>query len=129
MEKGNTDTRTWAAIRQASRHNRMFFDNLTLLLWCECKAGNTTRSTSVNQWADIELPSYSEGKGGRYDPDTGMCFNTPKRMMSPSQLAAVQRFIDSHTFDSVTDAREQLRPFLGDCITSALGVIAETVRT
>lgn len=119
-------TDVWESIRRKSACDRMFFDNLTLLVWCECKEGNSrTKSSSSDNGCDIQLPCWSAGGGAWTDEALGINFNTPRRKLSRRELTAVQEFISGHTFRSVTDAREQMRPWFGDCITSALNVISE----
>lgn len=107
----------WASIRNKSRRNRMFFDSLVLMVWCECKQGCATKSHSEEEWADIQLPSYSSPPGRQPG------FRTPREVLSGGELGAIQDFIDAHEFSDVTDAREQMKPYFGDCITSALNVL------
>lgn len=124
MKRQEGEGKVWESIRNASRRDRQFFDNLALLVWCECKAGCTTKSRGVDDWADMELGCYSAERGAVLDGELGQYFTTPRKKMGIRQLRAVQRFIDGSTFLSVQDAKEKMRPFFGDCIASALNVLA-----
>lgn len=123
IELDKKASRVWTSIRNKSREDRMFFDNIALMVWCECKAGCSSKSDSADGWADMMLPCYSGGEDAVLDEGLGMYFNTPRRKLSASQLCAIQGFIASHTFRSVTDAKEQMRPYFGDCIATALNTL------
>ena len=123
MEISNMSKSPWKSIREKSRGDRIFFDNFVLLVWCECKAGATTKSKTYDEWADILLPCYSAGQNAIEDKDCGMYFNTPRNKMSASELEAVQQYISSNTFYSVTDAKEKMKRTFGDCMTTALNIL------
>lgn len=96
-----------------SRTDRRFFDQLVILIWCECKDTTTTKSSSWEEWADCMLLSYKYG------------FATPRQMLSKRKLDALQAFINSHTFTSLTDARRQIScDLLDDCCAAALGCLS-----
>lgn len=108
-----------------SRRDRQFFDNIMLLVWCECKACRK-RLPSIDDWADCELPCYSTGRGAEIDHELGMAFNTPRRKLSRKELEAVQKFIETHEFSDLLQAvRELADDLVNSCVASALNVIDE----
>lgn len=123
IELDKKANRVWTSIRNKSRGDRMFFDNLALMVWCECKADCASKNKATDGWADMMLPCYSAGDDAMLDEGLGMYFNTPRKKLSVSQLDAIQAFMASHSFRSVADAKEQMRPYFGDCITTSLNAL------
>ncbi|MCD8206513.1 MAG: hypothetical protein LUD72_01095 [Bacteroidales bacterium] len=102
-----------------SRNNRTFMDDLQQLIWCECREGNTTKSTSWEDWCDIWL-STARLEGASCDWD-GKPYLTPRNAMTKEQLEAVQGFIDTHTFhDGIQARREIADDLLNHCCSCLL---------
>ena len=109
-----------------SRKDRMFFDNLVLLVWCECKGGVRKGPPSIDDWADIQLPCYSTGQCAIMDSGIKMAFNTPRNKLSRPELKAVQEFIRTHVFIDVAQAKREIAAnLMNDCAATALNVIDE----
>ena len=115
------------SIQNKSRADRQFFDHLIIEVWCQCKRGaEHVKAKSWEEWADIELPCYSSGQNAIVDEELGMCFNTARNKLSRRELEAVQRFIDTHTFEDITDAKRQLtEDFTDSCMATALNIVEE----
>lgn len=119
------------SLKNKSRADRKFFDNLIIGIWCECRRGaEHVKSKRWEDWADDELPCYSGGQGAVFDDELDMSFNTARNKLSRKELEAVQRFIDTHTFADITDAKRQIaEDFTDSCMAAALNIVAEAFYT
>ena len=53
------------SLLRKSRNDREFFDNLLLLIWCECRRPIAERREEEREWwKDVELCCYSSARRG-----------------------------------------------------------------
>ncbi len=121
------------SLLKKSSNDRMFFDNLLLLIWCECRRPIAERREEEREWwKDVELCCYSSARRGgtakhdAWDTGDGVYVTTARRKLNRRELAAVQEFIDTHEWQTVAEAKMQIAAdLLNDCCATALNVIVE----
>lgn len=121
------------SLLKKSSNDRMFFDNLLLLTWCECRRPIAERREEEREWwKDVELCCYSSARRGgtakhdAWDTGDGVYVTTARRRLSEREIEAVQEFIDTHEWTTVTEAKMQIAAdLLDDCCATALNVIVE----
>lgn len=121
------------SLLKKSSNDRMFFDNLQRLIWCECnKPLQLRREAEREWWKDVELCCYSSARRGgtakhdAWDTGDGVYVTTARRRLSEREIEAVQEFIDTHEWTTVTEAKMQIAAdLLDDCCATALNVIVE----
>lgn len=121
------------SLLKKSSNDRMFFDNLLLLIWCECRRPIAERREEEREWwKDVELCCYSSARRGgtakhdAWDTGDGVYVTTARRRLSEREIEAVQEFIDTHEWTTVTEAKMQIAAdLLDDCCATALNVIVE----
>ena len=121
------------SLLRKSRNDREFFDNLLLLIWCECRRPIAERREEEREWwKDVELCCYSSARRGgtakhdAWDTGDGVYVTTARRRLSEREIEAVQEFIDTHEWTTVTEAKMQIAAdLLDDCCATALNVIVE----
>ena len=119
------------SLLKKSSNDRMFFDNLLLLIWCECRRPIAERREEEREWwKDVELCCYSSARRGgtakhdAWDTGDGVYVTTARRKLNRRELAAVQEFIDAHEWQTVAEAKMQIAAdLLNDCCATALNVI------
>lgn len=119
------------SLLKKSSNDRMFFDNLLLLIWCECRRPIAERREEEREWwKDVELCCYSSARRGgtakhdAWDTGDGVYVTTARRKLNRRELAAVQEFIDTHEWQTVAEAKMQIAAdLLNDCCATALNVI------
>ena len=119
------------SLLKKSSNDRMFFDNLLLLIWCECRRPIAERREEEREWwKDVELCCYSSARRGgtakhdAWDTGDGVYVTTARRRLSEREIEAVQEFIDTHEWTTVTEAKMQIAAdLLNDCCATALNVI------
>lgn len=121
------------SLLKKSSNDRMFFDNLLLLIWCECRRPIAERREEEREWwKDVELCCYSSARRGgmakhdAWDTGDGVYVTTARRRLSEREIEAVQEFIDTHEWQTVAEAKMQIAAdLLNDCCATALNVIVE----
>lgn len=121
------------SLLKKSSNDRMFFDNLLLLIWCECRRSIAERREEEREWwKDVELCCYSSARRGgmakhdAWDTGDGVYVTTARRRLSEREIEAVQEFIDTHEWQTVAEAKMQIAAdLLNDCCATALNVIVE----
>lgn len=119
------------SLLKKSSNDRMFFDNLLLLIWCECRRRIAERREAEREWwKDVELCCYSSARRGgtakhdAWDTGDGVYVTTARRRLSEREIEAVQEFIDTHEWQTVAEAKMQIAAdLLNDCCATALNVI------
>lgn len=119
------------SLLKKSSNDRMFFDNLLLLIWCECRRPIAERREEEREWwKDVELCCYSSARRGgmarndAWDTGDGVYVTTARRRLSEREIEAVQEFIDTHEWQTVAEAKMQIAAdLLNDCCATALNVI------
>ena len=119
------------SLLKKSSNDRMFFDNLLLLIWCECRRRIAERREEEREWwKDVELCCYSSARRGgtakhdAWDTGDGVYVTTARRRLSEREIEAVQEFIDTHEWQTVAEAKMQIAAdLLNDCCATALNVI------
>ena len=119
------------SLLKKSSNDRMFFDNLLLLIWCECRRPIAERREEEREWwKDVELCCYSSARRGgtakhdAWDTGDGVYVTTARRRLSEREIEAVQEFIDKHEWQTVAEAKMQIAAdLLNDCCATALNVI------
>lgn len=125
------DEKIRKSLLRKSRNDREFFDNLQRLIWCECnKPLQLRREAEREWWKDVELCCYSSARRGgtakhdAWDTGDGVYVTTARRRLSEREIEAVQEFIDTHEWTTVTEAKMQIAAdLLDDCCATALNVI------
>lgn len=125
------DEKIRKSLLKKSSNDRMFFDNLLLLIWCECRRPIAERREEEREWwKDVELCCYSSARRGgmarndALDVGDDIYVNTALRKLNRRELAAVQEFIDTHEWQTVAEAKMQIAAdLLNDCCATALNVI------
>lgn len=119
------------SLLKKSSNDRMFFDNLLLLIWCECRRPIAERREEEREWwKDVELCCYSSARRGgtakhdAWDTGDGVYVTTARRRLSEREIEAVQEFIDTHEWQTVAEAKMQIAAdLLNDCCATTLNVI------
>lgn len=125
------DEKIRKSLLRKSRNDREFFDNLQLLIWCECRRPIAERREEEREWwKDVELCCYSSARRGgmakhdAWDTGDGVYVTTARRRLSEREIEAVQEFIDTHEWQTVAEAKMQIAAdLLNDCCATALNVI------
>ena len=96
-------------LANASRRNRLFFDNL----FREIAICIHTGDTEINR--DIELPSY-RGRGRRLERDVipiskdeAMGFDTPRSLLSATVLGNIDRLLHKARESGLNRCRDRIR--------------------
>ena len=96
------------------------------------KCRQNRREAEREWWKDVELPCYSSARRGgtakhdAWDTGDGVYVTTARRRLSEREIEAVQEFIDTHEWATVTEAKMQIAAdLLDDCCTTALNEIVE----
>lgn len=126
-----------ARLEKRYKTNRVFFDALCLLVWCETAIPFAARREDERQdWQDVELPFYCSlanmhkaaqrgERTARVSAKSGAVFRTPKQVLTADEMNHLQAFIDAHHTEDVTLFRRMAKDsdVFSECMTVALNEV------
>ena len=116
------------------KNNRVFFDCLVRLVWCEVAIPfEARRKENRDDWLDIEMPYYcslsnmqkAAARGEetvRVSAKSGGVYRTARQVLTDKEREHLQAFIDAHYTECVEAFRRdaQLADVFNECMTTAL---------
>ncbi len=117
-----------ASLQRKSRANRVFFDHLVLLIWCEIRLPKEKRDP---EWYDVELPSYRGSMHNNSDEHISInnkmqiAFDTPKQILSQREIAELTAWMNATFVTTFREGHAAIAAIVGDCIACGLNVIEE----